>query len=65
MVCEVWADRWVEGEGKGEVKGLSSRVEKVTKQGGSIGAVTYEAKKKGKICFVIYIAGKRFFLFMM
>ena len=30
-------------------------------QGGSIGAVTYEAKKKGKICFVIYIAGKRFF----
>jgi hypothetical protein len=23
--CEVWADRWVEGEGKGGVKGLSSR----------------------------------------
>ncbi len=27
MVCEVWADRWVEGEGKGGVKGLSSRAE--------------------------------------
>ena len=28
---------------------------------GKYRAVTYEAKKKGKICFVIYIAGKRFF----
>jgi len=27
-----------------------------------MGAVTYEAKKKGKICFVIYIAGERMFL---
>jgi hypothetical protein len=27
VVCEVWADRWVEGEGKGGVKGLSSRAE--------------------------------------
>jgi hypothetical protein len=27
LVCEVWADRWVEGEGKGGVKGLSSRAE--------------------------------------
>jgi hypothetical protein len=24
-VCEVWADGWAEGEGKGGVKGLSSR----------------------------------------
>jgi hypothetical protein len=23
-VCEVWADGWAEGEGKGGVKGLSS-----------------------------------------
>jgi hypothetical protein len=30
-------------------------------QGESIGVVTYETKKKGKICFVIYIAGERFF----
>ena len=31
---------------------------------GSIGVVTYEAKKKkGKICFVIYIAGERFVFF--
>ncbi len=47
-VCEVWADRWVEGEGKGLV----------------YGAVTYEAKKRGKICFVIYIAGKRIFFYL-
>ena len=31
---------------------------------GSIGAVTYEAKKKGKIRFVIYIAGERTFFFI-
>jgi hypothetical protein len=33
---------------------------------GGVSAVTHEAKKKAKICFVIYIAGKRIlFLFMM
>ena len=35
----VWADRCAEG----------------WTYGGSIGAVTYEAKKKGKICFVIML----------
>jgi len=45
-VCEVWVDRWVEGEGKGEYR-----------------AVTSEAKKKGKICFVIYI-GERFLFYL-
>jgi hypothetical protein len=31
---------------------------------GSIGTVTYEVKKKEKICFVFYIAGERIFFLM-
>ncbi len=52
MGCEVWADRWVEGEGKGGVKGLSSRTESVTKQVGSIGfefARVGEHEDKGRV----------------
>ena len=55
-VCEVWVDggmggfkervdRWVKGEGKGSVQG----------------PLLMKQKNKGKICFVIYIAGERFF----
>jgi hypothetical protein len=54
-------DRWAEGEGKGGVKGLSSRAEVREKLGGGCGfSSLMKQKKKAKICFVIYIAG--FFL---
>jgi hypothetical protein len=43
-VCEVWADRWVQGEGKGGGCGFSSLVKQ---------------NKKAKICFVIHIAGEK------
>jgi hypothetical protein len=43
MLLLLSSDRWVEGEGKGGVKG----------------SLLMKQKKKGKICFVIYIAGKR------
>ena len=45
MLLLLSSDRWVEGEGKGGVKG----------------SLLMKQKKKGKICFVIYIAGERFF----
>ena len=51
-VCELWADRWVEGEGKREYRGR----------------YLWSKKKKDKICFVIYIAAKKkncYFIFMM
>ena len=50
---------WVEGEGKRGVKGLSSRAEVREKVRGGFSSLMKQ-KKKGKICFVIYIAG--FFL---
>ena len=40
---EKWVDRWVEREGKRGVHAYE----------------TYEVKIQGKICFVIYIAGKK------
>jgi hypothetical protein len=46
-VCEVWVDRWAEGEGKG-VYGFSSLVKQ---------------NKKGKNCAVFCFAGKRKFFF--
>ena len=60
-VCEVWVDRWVEGEGKGGVWGLSSRAgvrDKV--RGENRLSSLMKQNKKAKICLVIYIAG--FFL---
>jgi hypothetical protein len=39
---EGWVKEWVEGEGKGGVKG----------------PLLMKPKKKGIICFVIYIAGE-------
>ncbi len=58
MVCEVWVDRWAEGEGKGGVKGLSSRAEVRDKVRGEYRVSSLvKQNKKAKICFVIYIAG--------
>ena len=57
---EEWADGWAacEGEGKGGVKGLSSRAEVREKVRGVYRFSTLvKQNKKGKICFVIYIAG--------
>jgi hypothetical protein len=64
--AEEWADGWsaCEGEGKGGVKGLSSRAEVREKVRGEYRFISLEAKKKGKFYFVIYIAGfffKKFF----
>jgi len=47
------------GRGTGKTKGF---YKDEVFMGGSIGAVTYEAKKKGR--FVIYIAGERFFYYL-
>ena len=46
-----------EGEGKGGVKGFSSRAKGKEGKGGVWVELSCEAKKKGKIYFVIYIAG--------
>jgi hypothetical protein len=60
--CEVWADRWVEGEGKGGsigfefARGMSEKVRGEYSQ-----PLLMKPKKRGKICFVIHIAGERFF----
>ena len=57
---EEWADGWAacEGEGKGGVKGLSSRAEGREKVRGVYRVSSLvKQNKKGKICFVIYIAG--------
>jgi hypothetical protein len=50
-VCEVWVDRWVEGEGKGGVKG----------------PLLMKKKKGGGNYAVFYFTGERifFFTFMM
>jgi hypothetical protein len=56
VVCEVWADRWVEREGKGGER--SSRAEVRDKVRGKCGfSSLMKQKKKAEICFVIYIAG--------
>jgi len=65
VVCEVWADRWVEGEGKGGVKGLSSRAQVRDKVRGEYRFSSLMKQKiKAKNCAVFCFAGKRknFFL---
>ncbi len=60
MVCEVWADRWVEGEGKGGVKGLSSRAQVRDKVRGEYRFSSLMKQKiKAKNCAVFCFAGKR------
>jgi hypothetical protein len=54
---KVWVDGWAEGEGKGGVKGLSSRVEVRVWVRGEYGfSSLVKQNKKAEICFVIYIA---------
>ena len=49
---------WVEGEGKGGVKGLSSRAETREKVRGEYRfSSLVKQNEKAKICFDIYIAG--------
>ena len=57
---------WVEGEGKGAVKGLSSRAEvRDTVRGEYRFSSLMKQKKKAKICCVIYIAGFFFKFFLL
>ena len=64
---EVWADGWTEGEGKGGVKGLSSRAEGRVRVRGVYGfSSLVKQNKKGKNCAVFCFAGKRklFFIYL-
>ena len=60
-------DRWIEGEGKGGVKGLSSRAEvRVRVRGEYRFSSLVKQNKKGKNCAVFCFAGKRklFFIYL-
>ena len=65
--CKVWADGCAEGEGKGGVKGLSSRAEVREKVRGEYRFSSLMKQKiKGKNCAVFCFAGKRkiFFIYL-
>ena len=65
MVAEGWVDRRAEREGKGGVKGLSSRAEVREKVRGEYRFSSLMKQKiKGKNCAVFCFAGKRKILFI-
>ena len=63
---KVWADGWAEGEGKGGVKGLSSRAALRDKVRGEYRVSSLvKQNKKGKNCAVFCFAGFFFKFFLL